>query len=164
MGPKRQRYVPTTPVEVQIIPGDGQLQFKWTIPLAAEFLTNAELPLAGTDKETDLRCDPQCKYEFHQRRKVATINYGGNAQDAEIADVRKRLYEKVVTDGFKPKLSENGRPIFFFVQNNVKACYTSEGLGMCVYEWRSQATKPDEIGIELEFPYNGNFHQDLIVK
>ncbi|CAJ1945488.1 unnamed protein product [Cylindrotheca closterium] len=150
MGPNRQRYVPTSPVEVQIIPGDDQLQFKWTIPLAAEFLKNTELPLAGTDKETDLMCDPQCKYEFHQRRKIATINYGGNPQDTDIADARKRLYEKVITDGLKPKLGENGRPIFFFIQNNVKACFTSEGLGMCVYEYRSKATKPDEIGIELE--------------
>ncbi|KAL3936561.1 MAG: hypothetical protein SGBAC_008146 [Bacillariaceae sp.] len=152
MGPKRQRYVPTTPVEVQIIPGDDQLRFKWTIPLAAEFLTNSELPLAGSDKETDPRCDPQCKYEFHQRRKVATMYYGGSPQDAEVVNVRKRLYEKVVNDGLKPKFDEKGRPIFFFVQNEVKACYTSEGLGMCVYEWRSKATKPDEIGIELELP------------
>ena len=151
VGPKRQRYVPTTPVEVQIMPeGDGKLQFKWIIPMATEFMTNSNLPLAGTDKETNMSCDPRCKYEFHQRRKVATIYYGGYPQDAEVADVRKKLYEKVVKDGFKPKLDQNGRPLFFFLQNDVKACYTSEGLGMCVYEWRSKATKPDEIGIELE--------------
>lgn len=150
MGPKRQRYVPTTPIEVQIIPKRDQLQFKWTIPLATEFMTNSELPLAGRDKETAMSCDPQCRYEFHQRRRVATMHYGGYPQDAEIANFRKKLYEKVVKDGLQPKLDENGRPVFFFVQNEVKACYTSEGLGMCVYEWRSKATKPDEIGIELE--------------
>lgn len=150
MGPKRQLYVPTTPVEVQIIPGD-QLKFKWTIPLAVEFLTNTKLTLAGSDEETDERCDPQCRYEFHERRKVATTNYGGSPQDSEVSSIRKQLYEKIIGDGLKPKLDENGRPIFFFLQNEAKACYTSEGLGMCVYEWRLKASKPDEIGIELEF-------------
>jgi hypothetical protein len=34
--------------------------------------------------------------------------------------------------------------------NSIKACYTNEGLGMAVYEWRPQFTTPNEIGIELE--------------
>jgi hypothetical protein len=151
MGPTRQRYIPTTPVEVQIIPGEGKLNLKWTIPLAVEFLTNSNLPLAERDEETPENCNPEFQYEFHSRRKVATVNYGGNPQDPEISEIRKRLYEKVVKDGLKPKLDENGRPVFFFFQNTVKACYTEEGLGMCVYEWRAKSVKPDEVGIELEF-------------
>ena len=83
---------------------------------------------------------------------MATVAYGGNGpQDAEIANVRKRLYESVVKDGLQPKLDENGRPIFFFWQNGVKACYTEEGLGMAVYEWRPTFAKSDEVGIELEW-------------
>lgn len=150
MGPNRQRYVPTTPVEVQIIPGGERLKLKWTIPLAVEFLTNAELPIAGSDDETDESANPDCTYEFQARRKVATVMYGGNAQDPDISDVRKKLYEKVIKDGLTPKLDENGRPNFFFLQNTVKACYTEEGLGMAVYEWRPKLVKPNEVGIELE--------------
>lgn len=151
MGPTRQRYVPATPVEVQIIPGGDKLKLRWTVPLAVEFLTNAELPIAGSDEETNQSDDPTCQYEFQPRRKVATVQYGGNAQDPEISDLRKSLYEKVTRDGLKPKLDENGRPKFFFLQNTVKACYTEEGLGMAVYEWRPKLVKANEVGIELEF-------------
>jgi len=92
-----------------------------------------------------------CRYVFENRRRIATVRYGGDPQDEQIATVRQKLYEQVVTrDGQSPKLDENGRPIFFFVQNSVKACYTNEGLGMAVYEWRPQFTKPNEVGIELE--------------
>ena len=84
------------------------------------------------------------------RRRVATVPYGGTPQDVEIADVRKKLYEQVTKDGLKPKVDADGRPQFFFLLNCVKACYTEEGLGMCVYEWRPEFVKPNEVGIELE--------------
>jgi hypothetical protein len=149
-GPTRQRYVPTTPVEVQIIPGQEK-KIKWAIPLAVEFLTNTELPLPGIDEEAMDGSNPNCSYDFQPRRKVATVKYGGNAQDPEISDIRKKLYDKIMKGGLKPKLDKNGRPIFFFFQNTAKACYTEEGLGMCVYEWRPKAAKPNEVGIELDF-------------
>lgn len=150
-GPTRQRYIPTTPVEVQITPVDGKLELKWTIPLAVEFLTNANLPLADKDEATPESWNSEWKYQFHSRRRVATVPYGGNPQDPEISEVRKALYQKVTKDGLKPKLDENGRPIFFFLQNTVKACFTEEGLGMCVYEWRPKSVKPEEVGLELEY-------------
>jgi hypothetical protein len=150
MGPTRQRYVPTTPVEVQVISAGGKKTLKWTIPLAVEFQANTVLPIPGEDPEAVVGSNPTCSYELQPRRKVATMPYGGNPEDVEITDIRKKLYEKVIKDGLKPKLDETGRPVFFFLQNTVKACYTEEGLGMCVYEWRTKLAKPNEVGIELE--------------
>jgi hypothetical protein len=150
MGPTRQRYVPTSPVQVQLIPGDERLKLQWTIPLAVEFQAYTDWPLPGEDTEALPESNPECSYEFQLRRKVATVPYGGNSQDKEIENMRKKLYEQVMKDGLKPKLDENGRPVFFFLQNTVKACYTEEGLGMCVYEWRPKMVKPNEVGIELE--------------
>jgi hypothetical protein len=129
---------------------DGKLQLTWNIPLAVEFQTNLDWPLAEPDDEATPGSDPTCNYVYQPRRKVATTWYGGEAQDAEISQVRKALYEQVVKDGSQPKLDANGRPIVFFLQNSAKACYTNEGLGMCVYEWRAKFTKPNEVGIELE--------------
>ena len=82
-------------------------------------------------------------------RQVATIKYGGNVQDTEIPNVRQRLYEKVLKDGWKPKLDQKGKPQFFFWQNDVKACYVDEGFGMSVYDWRPKFVESNEIGIEL---------------
>lgn len=155
MGPTRQRYVTTSPVEVQIQPqDDGQLQLAWTIPLAVEFQSRLGWLLPGQDDEAVEGSEPDCQYVFQPRRKVATVPFGGDAQDAEVSEIRKKLYEQVIKDGWKPKLDGNGRPVFFFLQNSAKACYTDEGLGMCVYEWRPKISKPNEVGIELEFQEN----------
>jgi hypothetical protein len=151
MGPSRERYVTTTPVEVQLIPGGEQLKLKWMIPLAVEFQTNLKLPLPGDDPEALKGSSPECTYERQPRRKVATVPYGGEPQDVDITEIRKTLYEKVIKDGLKPKLDDAGRPMFFFIHNTIKGCYTEEGLGMCVYEWRPRATKANEVGIELEY-------------
>jgi len=60
------------------------------------------------------------------------------------------LYEQVTKDGLRPKLVE-GRPQFFFLNNDAKACFTADGgLGMAVYEWRPAFVKSNEVGIELE--------------
>ena len=150
MGPTKQRYVPTSPVQVQIVPGGERLLLKWSIPLSVEFQSNPQLPLPGDDPEALPGSMPECGYEFQPRRRVATVKYGGNPQDVEVTEIRRKLYGAVVKDGLKPKLDESGRPQFFFLQNTVKACYTEGGLGMCVYEWRPDSVKPDEIGIELE--------------
>jgi hypothetical protein len=149
MGPTRQRYVPTSPIQVQILPKDDQLQLQWKIPMAVEFQATPEWPLAEPDEEAPVGSEPRCEYVYEPRRRVATVPYGGEAQDKEISQLRKQLYEQVLKDGFKPKL-ENGRPIFFFVMNTVKACYTKEGLGMSVYEWRPKWAKANEVGIELD--------------
>jgi hypothetical protein len=150
MGPQKQRFVPASPVQIQIVPGGEKLKLKWSIPLSVEFQTTMQLPLPGADEEAMPDSNPESTYEFQPRRKVATIKYGGDPQDVEITDIRKKLYEQVVKDGLKLKMDEKGRPQFFFLQNGVKACYTEEGLGMCVYEWRPASVKPNEVGIELE--------------
>jgi hypothetical protein len=82
-------------------------------------------------------------------RQVATVSYGGNAQDEEISNIRKQLYDQVLKDGLKPKFDEDGRPQFFFWQNDVKTCYTEDGLGMTIYEWRPKFSSSNEVGIEL---------------
>jgi len=150
MGPTKQRFVPASPVQIEIVPGGENLKLKWSIPLSVEFQSAMQLPLPGVDEEAMPDSNPESTYEFQPRRKVATIRYGGDPQDVEITDIRKKLYEQVVKDGLKPKMDEKGRPEFFFLQNGVKACYTEEGLGMCVYEWRPVSVKPNEVGIELE--------------
>lgn len=92
-----------------------------------------------------------CTYIYQPHHQlVATIKCSGTPQDQNIAKLRQSLYNQVVKDGYHPITDDNDRPIFFFQQNTVKACYTSEGLGMAVYEWRPQFTKPNEVGILLE--------------
>jgi len=163
-----QRYVPTSPVQIQILSKkgkEGAVELKWSLPLAVEFQSYEKwvLPTMGEEDDDDdddadddlgdddeFDTEPAFRYEFNGRRKVATIRYGGDPQDAEITEIRKQLYEDVVKDGLKPKVDESGRPQFFFLQNNVKAGYTENGLGMCVYEWRPQFVKCNEVGIELE--------------
>jgi len=155
MGPKKNDYVPTTPVEVRIArndkTNDDQLLISWSISLSAQFQAlNSNLPLPGENPEDEDGSFPTCHYKWQALRQVATTVYGGNVQDPEIPDIRKRLYEQVLRDGWKPKLDENGKPQFFFWQNDVKACYIEDGLGMCVYDWRPKFALSNEVGIELE--------------
>jgi hypothetical protein len=147
MGPKRQRYIPTTPLEIVVKRNPPRIT--WSIPIAVELLTGHVLPLPGDDPETLPEAMPEVDYEFQSKRRVATIAYGGSPQDEDVAELRKTLYQQVVKDGFQPKLIE-GRPQFFFLQNDAKACYTDEGLGMGVYDWRPNFVKANEVGIELE--------------
>lgn len=152
MGPQRQRYVPATPIEVQLLPDpDGQLQVKWRIPISVEYASNGELALPASELDIDPKTKPECEYRWLRERRIATVSYGGGPQDIGIAEVRKRLYDDVVRDGWKPKTDSSGRPIFFFLQNSVKACYSEEGLGMAVYEWRPAVSKTDEVAVELEW-------------
>lgn len=154
MGPNKQNYVPTTPVEVQIgkniNENDDLLRIKWSIPLSAQFQAlNNNLPLPGDNPEDNEESYPTCDYVRQPVRQVATIKYGGNVQDTEIPNVRQRLYEKVLKNGWKPKLDQEGKPQFFFWQNDVKTCYVDEGFGMSVYDWRPKFVESNEIGIEL---------------
>lgn len=157
MGPKRQNYIPTTPVEVQIgrnnkeSGDDNKLRLSWSIPLSTQFqAVNEELLLPVEENpEATEGSFPTCDYEWRPLRQVATTKYGGNVQDPEISEIRKELYEKVIKEGWKPKVDENGKPKFFFWQNDVKACYIEDGLGMCVYDWRPKFADSNEVGIEL---------------
>lgn len=152
MGPKRQRYVPTSPVQVQLTKSakDGNAALRWTIPVSVELQTNPWLPLPGEDPETPAELQPESNYEFQSQRLVATLPYGGCPQDLQVTEIRKQLYDAVLKDGLKPKLDDAGRPQFFFWQNDVKACYTEGGLGMVVYDWRPKFVKANQVGIELE--------------
>jgi len=154
MGAKKKNYVPTTPVEVQIgrnKENDDRLLLSWSIPLSTQFqAVNRKLRLPLEENPEDAEGSfPTCDYDWLPLRKVATMKYGGNVQDTEIVDVRKKLYEQVKNVGLKPKLDQNGKPKFFFWQNDVKACYIEEGLGMCVYDWRPKFADSNEVGIEL---------------
>lgn len=146
-GPKTQRYVATSPLEVAIRRSDSKSIISWNVPVPAEFVSYYdELPVGDMD-EVDIS---MCQYSYQPQRLVATFSYGGNAQDKEVSDIRKQLYEQVTKDGLKPKLVD-GRPQFFFLNYNVKTCFTADGgLGMAVYEWRPQLSKSNEVGIELE--------------
>ena len=151
MGPRRQRYVPTTPLEIQISRKDEKQRLVFTMPLSVEIQTNPTLPLPGDDPETRDVVEPAVEYTWQAARKVATLPYGGNPQDEQVVTLRKQLYDAVVVkDGLKPKLDEMGRPQFFFWSNNVKSCYTETGLGMTVYEYRPAWAKSNEVGLELE--------------
>lgn len=157
MGPKRNNYVPTTPVEVQIgrnnkaDNADNRLLLSWSIPLSTQFQAvnqNLKLPVEENPEDEE-GSFPTCDYDWMPPRQVATTKYGGNAQDPEISDIRKKLYEQVIKEGLKPKVDQNGKPKFFFWQNDVKACYIEDGLGMCVYDWRPKFAESNEVGIEL---------------
>lgn len=151
MGPATQRYVPASPTEVRILPGLRRLE--WAIPIAVEYLTKTSLAVPQPDEEDDDDGDAiGCQYAFEPERFVATMSHGGGPQDEDVANVRKQLYDRVLKDGWKPKMVD-GRPSFFFWQGPVKACYTTEGgLGMAIYEWRPAFAKSNQVGIELEPP------------
>jgi hypothetical protein len=167
IGKEKERYVPTTPVEVRIVPvkdGEGsssktkgikKRKIIWKIPVPA-FLSSAfSLPVpVGMDNTSNdsniINVDKY--YTVEGRRRVATCKYSGYVQDEQVVNIRKRLYEAVLRDGLRPKLDKSsGKPIFFFLQNKIKCCFTKEGgLGMAVYESRPNMLSADEVGIELE--------------
>jgi len=156
-GPTKQRYVPVNPVEVAISRDVSEVAARvtWSIPIPPEILaasgSEGELPLPAIDSETSDKTLAESGYALQPRRLVATVAFGGNPQDENLSKVRKDLYDSVVKDGLKPQLDESGRPKFFFLQNDAKACYVADGgLGMAVYEWRPKFAKGNEVGIELE--------------
>jgi len=148
-GPKAQRYTATSPVEVAIRRQGDKSVIEWKVPVPAEFISYYD-ELTYGDDTVNLEDGNSCKYSYQPKRLVATLPHGGNAQDKEVSDIRKELYEQVTKDGLRPKLVE-GRPQFFFLNNDAKACFTADGgLGMAVYEWRPAFVKSNEVGIELE--------------
>lgn len=153
-GPYRQKYTAVCPLEVSISKlGDGVSRITWTIPVPADTICaqGSTLSLPPRDEVNDPPRDiAGCSYEYMDRRKVATFSYGGDAQDEAVTELRKKLYQSVTRDGLKPKLDEKGRPQFFFYQNECKNCFTEEGLGMAVYEWRPKFLGGNAVGIELQ--------------
>lgn len=150
MGPQRQTYVPVSPVQVNINPQtEGPPQLEWTIPLSVAFQSSPSLPLPEGDEETDERIQPRSWYQWESPRRVVSVPYSGSAQDSEVTAVRKKLFEQAQKDGLVPKMKD-GRPIFSFVQQSVKACFTEEGLGMAVYEYRPDFVKANEVCLEIE--------------
>ena len=147
-GPFEQRYVTTSPVEVNIRRSKEKSILSWNVPVPAEFVSYYdELPVGNEDD--DDAGESISQYSYESRRLVATLPFGGSAQDKEVSDVRKQLYEQVMKDGLKPKLVD-GRPQFFFLNYDAKACFVADGgLGMAVYEWRPEFSNSNEVGIEL---------------
>lgn len=156
MGPTRQRYVPTVGTIVQILSNNNKAvpTLQWQIPMSVEYQSQLTWTIPFPDEEAAPNSNPQCEYVFQPRKRVAMVSYGGEAQDVDIGQVRKQLYEQVIMDGLhKPKLDDNGRPVFFFSSGTTKACYTRQGgLGMCVYEWQPTWVKANQVGLELEIP------------
>ena len=149
-GPARDFYSTTSPIEVAIKPsklgnGESYNRIEWTVPIAVELAKQTELPLPVEESD-----DLVCNYEYQQRRRVATVTFAGDPQDEGVTKARKQLFEAVNKDGLTPRVDETGRPIFFFLQNESKACFTESGLGMAIYESRPGFGKKNEVGIELE--------------
>jgi len=167
-GPRPEPYETTAPLEVRIQKkknGEGST-IDWSLPVPPSLAASSTLPLGDLPLEEGDRAenDPNdedstvceeegrtLKYIVAPRRRVATVNFGGSPQDEEVAMVRRKLYENVMKDKtYQPKLDQEGRPQFFFWQNNAKACWTELGLGMVVYDWRPKFVRGQEIGMELE--------------
>ena len=103
------------------------------------------------DESAELTEQASGSYIFQPARRVATLPTGlARPQDEGVTDLRKRLYEKVTAAGLKPKLDANGRPCFFFWSAATKTCFTDQGLGMAVYEWRPAFAQSNSVGLELE--------------
>lgn len=161
MGKRRQTYVPTSPVEVSLRrrpkkndSGEqrrSETVIDWTIAVPPEVTRRASLPVPNDgDDDRVFGGEATCAYEYQPRRRMATLPFGGAPQDEGVAAVREKLYAAVTRDGLRPKLYEDGRPRFLYLQNDAKACFTKNGLGMAVYDWRPAFVNSNEIGIELE--------------
>lgn len=150
MGQNKESYVPVSPVEVSIQRGEekGTNRITWTIPVPPVLAKTTTLLIPSSEELEDESCT--CTYEYQSKRKVATLPFGGNPQDSEVSRVRQKLYESVIRDGLRPKKGDDGNPCFFYLQNDGKSCFTQNGLGMAVYEWKPQFIEDNEIGIELE--------------
>jgi len=168
VGPTKQRYVPTTPLEIQIIntvDADAVTVspplLTWKVPMSVEFQSQVMWPAAMVEDESDDSSSsnnndpsqPTCAYSWIPPRKMAIMEYKGGPQDEGIPAARKRLYEKITSASnsrISPKLDENGRPIFTYWKKAFKGCFTEEGLGMAVYEWRPSFAAENKIGMELQ--------------
>lgn len=165
MGPTKQRFSTTSPIITRIIPKNNDLlQYTWDIPLSVEYTSNILLRLPKLDNESALTLSTsisnqqqqqKCQYIYQNERMIATIPYyigtSSPQENDTISSIREKLYKQVIVrDKLIPKLDEFGRPMFFFIQNNYKGCFTEDGFGMAIFEWRPRIAAPYEIGIELD--------------
>ncbi|GMH83419.1 hypothetical protein TL16_g09592 [Triparma laevis f. inornata] len=171
VGPSTEKYVPSGPIEISISfanENSKQSVIEWAIPVPSNFIAANEntLPVGDSDfldddeeNEDEESNSDDSFFETQKpahlvvtpKRQYATIKFGGSAQEENISKARKDLYDAVVKDGHKVVMDANGRPKFFFLQNNAKCCWTERGLGMAIYEWRPDFLQTNEVGIELEF-------------
>ena len=167
MGPTKDRYVPTSPTQIDIAPGTAGNTVTWKIPLSVQLQSQTTWPLLPNEGEDNQAArsatttHPTGTYVFTPARRVATLPTGlARAQDEGVTDLRKRLYETVTAAGLRPKRDANGRPCFFFWSATTKTCWTDKGLGMAVYEWRPAWAQANHIGLELlETPESSSLPQ-----
>ena len=116
-----------------------------------------------TTTTTTTSMEPACRYTWVGPRRVAVVPFGGTGlQDEGIPAERQALYQAVIQDGqYQPKLTTatttgTGRPQFTFWNQAFKGCFTANGLGMAVYEWRPNAlpwlAQNHYVGLELQVP------------
>ena len=148
VGPTKQRFVPTSPLEIQIEASTKRVT--WHVPLAVEFQSQLSWPAAMVSDEEDFADAPTCSYTWNPPRTIMMQSYPqGGPQDEGIPAARKRLYEQVMQqDGVEPKLVED-RPVFSFWKEAFKGCFTEEGFGMAVYEWRPGFAAGNFIAMEV---------------
>lgn len=154
MGPNKDAYIPATPTQIDIQPSaDGPNMVAWKIPLTVQLQAQKGWPLfqEGNEEGPVASQDASGSYVWEPARRVATLPTGiARPQDEGVTELRKRLYERVTAAGLKPKLDESGRPRFFFWSSTTKSCFTEQGLGMAVYEWRPKLAQSNHVGVEIE--------------
>eukprot|EP00588_Corethron_pennatum_P034440 CAMPEP_0194349538 /NCGR_PEP_ID=MMETSP0171-20130528/107146_1 /TAXON_ID=218684 /ORGANISM="Corethron pennatum, Strain L29A3" /LENGTH=518 /DNA_ID=CAMNT_0039117003 /DNA_START=64 /DNA_END=1620 /DNA_ORIENTATION=- len=171
-GNPAQSYETTGPITIAIAKKPNIIT--WSVPVPPSVYRAARVPLGETEVATDApgtlernaytgdseaTLDDEGRtltYAVAPRRRVATVPFAGTPQDDAVAEVRRKLYESVVKDGkYAVKIGEDGRPLFFYRQNNAVACWTDDGLGMGVYAWIPRIVKCHEVGLELECDEGG---------
>ena len=182
VGPTQERFVPTSPLELQIRSNNNNatngVLLQWQIPLSVELQsqlvwppatskdveeedepdTTAEEPSSSTSTTTTTitSMEPECRYTWVGPRRVAVVPFAGTPT------ARQALYQAVIQEGhYQPKLTTatttgTGRPQFTFWNQAFKGCFTANGLGMAVYEWRPNSlpwlAQNYYVGLELEVP------------
>lgn len=162
VGAGMEEYVPAGPIQVNIAKDEEGGVIEWSVPVPSSFLPaeggREVLPCGdGSFLDDDDFSYDSDMYEIKDRpslvlqekRLFATIKFGGSAQDSGIGAARKKLYDAVIKDGYEVETDSSGRPVFFFLQNNAKSCWTSKGMGMVLYEWRPDFMQTNEVGVEL---------------
>lgn len=147
MGPSKDHYVTTSNIEISIQPSKQSVLFNIPIPVQYRSWTQDDSPDDNDDDKANT-----ATFAFAPAKWVAITSTRLGPQESGIAAVRQELYERVIKDGeslfFQPKLV-NGRPVFSYYQRDVKACFTNNGLGMAVYDWRPDVFQPNAVGLEL---------------
>ena len=186
VGPTQERFVPTSPLELQIRSNNNNkatngMLLQWQIPLSVELQSQLVWPPATSQDDDDdedepdttakepssssttTTMEPECRYTWVGPRRVAVVPFGGTGpQDEGIPAARQALYQAVIQEGqYQPKLTTatstgTGRPQFTFWNQAFKGCFTANGLGMAVYEWRPTAlpwlAQNHYVGLELQVP------------